>query len=1214
MSLNFQIDAQMRASKFKLNSELQQEATTAFSNNYDKNTNLLEDVDDQSSVDPVLYSNYKINYSYTENKQKQRAKSSYINKLSKVIQNNGGYQDKVKNRFFEQSSEITGVSQNNYTNNHMSWGLNKKSNNNLTLDAKPKVYDLEKYRAKKKTRPWSIDKSHCKYKNQTKIWEKSNQNYGDIMTGNSQLNLEINEENLTETNNNEVFPDGLFQKQNKKFYKPTKNLHVKQHIQMHRPYYTLKNFGSKINDSQNMSQNYSSQKQIVDQETIKDQKNHEKESISESKHASTFKSSQKLNPRSSLHQNSRNFEKKSNSICGFDNDDPYFKGGLKTYINLVTDLENKRRAVSSATTTYVLNKDAEKVQNKHIVETNTNRYGHLTDTYNEKILKEKLHKPPKEKQFVEPNLNANKKNMSASKNPYMKTNKFKQRPSSEYVISKNKIGEKQNKEDSLKENLPMDNNEKKQYMYQKQENEMLSKYEQKIVNLRDLRKRLEQTAIEEKKNKQLSKKKIDTTDNDFIKKYKQLNHKKVYREMGRIQKNFESPELFEEYREAFEKLDMQAEMYLKRVDEGLAEMKGQSIDENQMQKYIDDMVENIAKDKQKNSNKRRGGRDVKLVQTNVHKTQTFTELLTGQWEPDEKDKRWLNPLISYLKTAEDGVNEIKWRIKNYTNDVHWSIDELFAKLNNTKYLTQQQLTKIRQLFIAKETRQFFTMEQARFIDQTQANIPFFLKFDQKTRLLLIANSLFAEYDSGNYVYKEGDRPDFMYVVLYGSVDVILKKYNVEKRKDEDFVVASMSDGFSFGEYAIMGDKKVANKGEDKAMRDMIEYLKVDSIVAKSRQNIKESHSESNQESLENIYADDTITHSKKIVSFGENDITNENEEPANFTTIKELSKPTSFTTHTESKKERYKRILSPEKEKNIRTASIKVVESCVLLKIDQGFFQKVIMTIIKPELDEKLNLIKSLPFMKKTPLQSLMSFANLMKKEIFKMGDVIILEGEIPTKFSIIAQGKANLVYQKKVHRVSKPDTGLLCMNQTLRNKYHGSEDKEYVEKHLKKKDFSNITSLNKQVHKDQKRNFKCDLLESNHKDKIAYREHFVIDSQNIAQPIGLRTFNSKDIAVDGSIVKGADPGIKKANFSVVVDSSQMVIYSLEKKYIAFIPKDVLTKIVDGIKSMNDFDDGYDDDLKKKFDNWDKFKDEVFISTIKLKHENLDPHYYYKRF
>lgn len=230
------------------------------------------------------------------------------------------------------------------------------------------------------------------------------------------------------------------------------------------------------------------------------------------------------------------------------------------------------------------------------------------------------------------------------------------------------------------------------------------------------------------------------------------------------------------------------------------------------------------------------------------------------------------------------------------------------------------------------------------------------------------------------------------------------------------------------------------------------------------------------------------------------------------------------------------------------------------------------------------------------------------------MGDVIIREGEIPIKFSIIAQGKANLVYERKVQRVSKPDNGLLCMNKTQRNMYFGHEDKEYVEEQLNKMPFNNIDTLEKKVREDQKRTFRFDLLEADDPDKIAYREHFVIDSLNIAQPIGLRTFNSKDIAVDGSIVQNADPGIDEAKFTVVVESSQMVLYTLEKKYIAFVPKDVLTSFIDGIKSMNDFDYGYDENMKKKFENWDKYKDKAFTSMIKLKHENLDPTYVYKRF
>jgi hypothetical protein len=60
--------------------------------------------------------------------------------------------------------------------------------------------------------------------------------------------------------------------------------------------------------------------------------------------------------------------------------------------------------------------------------------------------------------------------------------------------------------------------------------------------------------------------------------------------------------------------------------------------------------------------------------------------------------------------------------------------------------------------------------------------------------------------------------------------------------------------------------------------------------------------------------------------------------------------------------------------------------------------------------------------MKKVPLGQMVSFANLMKKEVYKMGEVIIGAGHTPQKFSIIANGRASLVYEKKIYRNKNPD------------------------------------------------------------------------------------------------------------------------------------------------------------------------------------------------
>lgn len=182
---------------------------------------------------------------------------------------------------------------------------------------------------------------------------------------------------------------------------------------------------------------------------------------------------------------------------------------------------------------------------------------------------------------------------------------------------------------------------------------------------------------------------------------------------------------------------------------------------------------------------------------------------------DEKNDRWLDPLISYIGTAEKGIAKIKKKIKNYTNDVHWNMEELFSGLMDMKFLSQDQLSKMKKLFLAKMHRNHFTMTEAKYIDKALSNIPFFLKFDLNTRLLLIANSEFVEYQTGDCVFYQGDSPDNMYVILYGSVNVVVKKENPTSGLLNDYVIANMSDGFAFGEYSMMAQKK-PDRAEAKA--------------------------------------------------------------------------------------------------------------------------------------------------------------------------------------------------------------------------------------------------------------------------------------------------------------------------------------------------------------------------------------------------------------
>lgn len=77
-------------------------------------------------------------------------------------------------------------------------------------------------------------------------------------------------------------------------------------------------------------------------------------------------------------------------------------------------------------------------------------------------------------------------------------------------------------------------------------------------------------------------------------------------------------------------------------------------------------------------------------------------------------------------------------------------------------------------------------------------------------------------------------------------------------------------------------------------------------------------------------------------------------------------------------------------------------------------------------------------------INMLIPLANLMTKEIYKMGTLIIKAGEVPTKFSIVASGRANLIYEEKIYRDAKPDSSLLSLATCLKNFNFSKEPKKY--------------------------------------------------------------------------------------------------------------------------------------------------------------------------
>ena len=66
-------------------------------------------------------------------------------------------------------------------------------------------------------------------------------------------------------------------------------------------------------------------------------------------------------------------------------------------------------------------------------------------------------------------------------------------------------------------------------------------------------------------------------------------------------------------------------------------------------------------------------------------------------------------------------------------------------------------------------------------------MPFFIKFDLQTRKLLIRNAELREYKKDDFIIRQGEIGDGMYVILYGTCSVMIRIPHPTSKKLIDFV-------------------------------------------------------------------------------------------------------------------------------------------------------------------------------------------------------------------------------------------------------------------------------------------------------------------------------------------------------------------------------------------------------------------------------------------
>lgn len=190
---------------------------------------------------------------------------------------------------------------------------------------------------------------------------------------------------------------------------------------------------------------------------------------------------------------------------------------------------------------------------------------------------------------------------------------------------------------------------------------------------------------------------------------------------------------------------------------------------------------------------------------------------------------------------------------------------------------------------------------------------FFIKFNQNLRHKILKRSSLVKHPRGKVVFRQGDYGDKMYILLKGSVNVVINmpdKFTGEiKRK----TVAWMRDGESFGEYSMLG-------GETRGSNSSV-FIKIKDLKGEMKER--------------EDYLKQGIVYGREI----------------------DLKKNNFIL---ERKKYDGKKKVYVERTK--READIIIAEDACMLELSREFFKEIILLTIKDEYEKKMRLIAEISF------------------------------------------------------------------------------------------------------------------------------------------------------------------------------------------------------------------------------------------------------------
>jgi len=435
---------------------------------------------------------------------------------------------------------------------------------------------------------------------------------------------------------------------------------------------------------------------------------------------------------------------------------------------------------------------------------------------------------------------------------------------------------------------------------------------------------------------------------------------------------------------------------------------------------------------------------------------------------------------------------------------------------NHRFLTSEEISKLTEIMSRGIRNRIKGVKDEEFLTQIGKHIPFLLQFSIEIQIDIFNNAELIKVNSGEYVFEEKDNADSMFIILKGSCDVMAKQPHPTTKNPEYQVIAHICDGNSFGEFAFLSILKKIWKDDNyeeeiySIKRKLKPYGKKMILRIKKEKSIEKLKKIAMEVRRHKITSTGGITESEEVCSLNNLNLRRRH--------IKKTKK---------------------------RTAGMKVVESCILLKISQYYFTSKLIPLIEDDCKTKWRLIAKIPFLRDLEFTQMLVISNLLIKRSFSYGDTLLKVNQKPSSLFIISSGICKVFWRKKVRRKKQLRIPTLGRDKALTAFLYKAFRVEVKE----------IEDEEAKPFKYAQKSFNTDPVPGVTDPQFEqYYEHYTMKELRKGSIIGLRSVLSKDVTPDGMIISGVDSGIEPAEYSISADSATVEVFEMNKELFQFMP------------------------------------------------------------